>query len=58
MVSKKRLEKYLKEMKDKAFSGDFEVDHGVADDLLCDLLDELGYKDVVNLYTKVGKCYA
>ena len=58
MASKKRIEKYVKFLENNAFSGDWEVDHGVADDALCDLLDELGYKEVVNVYTKVGKWYA
>ena len=37
---------------------DTEVAHGVADDVLCDLLVSLGYEDVVNAYTRISKWYA
>lgn len=37
---------------------DYEVAHGEADTLLCELLTELGYKRVVEEFDKVGKWYA
>lgn len=37
---------------------DFEYAHGEADDILCKLLRELGYDDVVDAYDLVGKWYA
>ena len=39
-------------------SGDTEAAHGVADDVLCDLLTALGYGAVVEEWTKVPKWYA
>lgn len=36
-------------------SGDVEVDHCSADDLLCDLLLELGFDDVVAEYEEIKK---
>lgn len=37
---------------------DTECAHGNADQVLCDLLSELGYDDVVAEYSKVHKWYA
>ena len=37
---------------------DTEKAHGDADDVLCELLTELGYDDVVSEYHKVKKWYA
>ena len=37
--------------------GDPEVAHGMADDLLCELLDELGYGEGVEIYTNLKKWY-
>jgi hypothetical protein len=39
-------------------SNDTEVAHSDADDVLCDLLDELGYGDVVAEYHKVSKWFS
>lgn len=38
--------------------GDIESDHRKADGILCDLLIELGYGDVVKEYYKIKKWYA
>lgn len=37
---------------------DIEAAHAIADDILCDLLEGLGYEDVVKEYYKVSKWYA
>lgn len=37
---------------------DTEIAHSDADDVLCALLDELGYGDVVAEYSKVDKWFA
>jgi len=37
---------------------DLESAHGTADRVLCDLLTELGYGDVVAEYDKIEKWYA
>jgi hypothetical protein len=39
-------------------TGDREHDHASADEALCDLLDALGYDDVVAEYRSIGKWYA
>lgn len=45
-------------LKDEQQSGDTEIAHCSADDVLCDLLKSLGYQDVVDEYDKVKKWYA
>ena len=60
------LIKYYKEleqeaidrMKGSCFFGDQEIDHGHADDILCDALRKLGFDDLVDLYETVDKWYA
>ncbi len=37
---------------------DTEAAHGEADEVLCKLLDALGYREVVREYHKVSKWYA
>ncbi len=39
-------------------NGDIEVAHLDADNILCDVLTQLGYKELVDLYKKVDKWYA
>lgn len=38
--------------------GDWEVAHSNADEVLCVLLEQLGYEDVVAKWRQVGKWYA
>ena len=42
----------------KRGSADTESDHGDADDLLCELLVELGYEEVIAAYKKIHKWYS
>lgn len=51
-------EEAIEKLKEWQKSGDTECAHGYADDVLCDLLSELGYSDVVEEYHKVDKLYA
>lgn len=39
-------------------SNDQEMAHIDADDVLCQLLQDLGYNDVVEEYDRIGKWYA
>lgn len=41
-----------------ANEGDNETDHITADDLLCELLERMGFKKVIEEYRKIGKWYA
>jgi len=49
---------YVDKLKEWQESGDTEVAHSEADDLLCSLLCELGYFDVVAEYKKIDKWFA
>lgn len=61
MPSKKnqeRLKIAVEKLKIWQGSGDKEVNHWEADKVLCDLLTELGFEEVVEEWDKVGKWYA
>jgi hypothetical protein len=45
-------------LKEARNNDDTEHAHSVADDVLCDLLETLGYKDVVAAFHEVNKWYA
>ncbi len=53
-MNKELSEKYLEQMK----TCKDEFDHEDADYILCDLLEELGYKELVATYRKVPKWYS
>lgn len=46
------------EMKSLIDCGDTEYAHSRADELLCELLEDLGYGKIVELYSDVDKWYA
>lgn len=48
----------LRRMQELENSGDIESAHGLADDILCDLLTQLGYTDIIDAYDRVEKWYA
>lgn len=50
--------KEIARLQELAKAMDYEIPHGEADDILCDVLRQLGYGDLVDAYDKVGKWYA
>ena len=59
-MNKKLQATYVALMKEQVVDsagGDYDITHKEADDLLCRLLQELGYSEVVEVYKKVGKWY-
>ena len=52
------LDHYWNRLNSECFSGDVEHDHYVADDLLCQLLIDLGYEKVVEKFKEVHKLYS
>lgn len=52
------IKEAIEQMKECVNSGDTEVAHLDADNILCDVLTQLGYKELVDLYEKVKKWYA
>ena len=59
---RKKKEDIIKEavekMKECVNNSDIELSHLDADNILCDVLTQLGYKELVDLYEKVNKWYA
>ena len=54
MEERERLiRSYRKRLKQEITNPDVESAHSTADELLCDLLKELGYQKVVDIYNKV-----
>lgn len=53
-----RLKKYTEKMSQAINNFDYEAGHGGCDDVLCELLTELGYKDVVDIYLTQIRCCA
>lgn len=47
----------LEELVNKKYP-DQEEDHAEADDILCDMLNALGYKDLTDAWDKIGKWYS
>jgi len=60
-LTKKQLaikESVIARLRIEQKNGDTECAHCNADDLLCELLNELGFIDVVNEWQEVDKWYA
>lgn len=59
LFNRKTLSRYfLSSLNEFTESRDTESAHAKADDLLCDLLDLLGYNEVVSTYYSVPKWYS
>ena len=52
------IKEAVEKMKECVNNGDTEVAHLDADNIICDVLTQLGYKELVDLYEKVKKWYA
>jgi hypothetical protein len=60
-LTKKQLiikESVIARLKKEQTNWDTENAHCEADDLLCELLNEIGLQEVVEEYIKIGKWYA
>lgn len=53
-MNKELNEKYLEQMK----TCESEFDHEDADYILCELLEELGYKELIATYREIPKWYS
>lgn len=51
-------EKYLTKFKEKCLSVDIEINHSNAEDILCELLEDLGYNELITEFKKLEKWYA
>jgi hypothetical protein len=52
------VEEIKAKLKELQQDDDVEVSHYKADQIICKLLDDLGYNDVVKEYNKISKWYA
>ena len=57
-MTDKKYNEIKEKLKEYAEVSDREVAHREADWILCELLTELGYKEIVEIYHKIGKWYA
>ena len=59
-MNKKLNDKYLKRMNEikSKYEDDEETAHYLADDILCDLLDSLGYTELVEVFYSIDKWYS
>ena len=51
-------EEFAKKMEELSLNGDIEEAHGNADDLMCELLRQLGYGEGVQIFQEMEKWYA
>ena len=58
MSEKEWVEEAIRKLKQCQGSGDTEMQHSDADDILCELLSRLGYQEVVAEWQAVNKWYA
>ncbi len=55
---KKLLAEAKDDLRDLQKESDVEVAHLKADQILCELLEGLGFQEIVDLYVEIGKWYA
>lgn len=55
---KKKYKKYLQELIELQNETDVEIAHVKADDVLTNLLRDLGYEEIVEAYNKINMWYA
>ena len=57
-MEKELNDKYLAQMKELENDDDTEQSHFIADGILCNLLEELGYVELVKAFYALDKWYA
>ena len=57
-IKREIVDSYIKDLKECQEDRDIECAHVNADGILCRLLNELGFKDVVEEYNKVDKWFS
>lgn len=57
MSEKMTPEEFLAKMQE-CVTGDIERDHGAADDLMCNLLIQLGYGEGIKIFKEMERWYA
>lgn len=57
-MTKEKYEEYVTRLKELIEISDYEFAHSEADKVLCDLLEQLGFMEIVETWQEVGKWYA
>ena len=57
-MNEQELNNFVTRLKELQNSGDPECAHSAADGILCEILEALGYDEVINEYDKIDKWYA
>lgn len=57
-MNEKEREEYINKLKKLQKDGDIEYAHSAADNVLCEILEKLGYRDITMQYYKIDKWYA
>jgi hypothetical protein len=58
MTTKEKIESIKQRLIEQSKRNDIEDAHGVADDLLCELLRELGQDEIVDIFENMEKWYS
>jgi len=57
-IDQKYIDKLIENLKKQQKNSDTEEAHGIADDMLCDFINDLGYHEVVKAWEEISKWYA
>ena len=57
-MSEKEQQEYINRLIELQKEGDIECAHSAADGILCEVLEKLGYGNIVKEYDKIDKWYA
>lgn len=57
-MNEKELNDYITRLVKLRDNNDTEIAHIAADNILCEILEKLGYTDIVKEYSKIDKWYA
>ena len=56
-MNEKEVQDYINRLITLQKNGDPEIDHAEADNILCKIITQLGYPEIVKEYDKIEKCY-
>lgn len=57
-MNEKEQQEYINRLRELQKEGDIECAHLAADDILCEILEKLGYSNITLQYYKIDKWYA
>ena len=57
-MNEKEVQDYINRLITLQKNGDPEIDHAEADNILCEIIAQLGYPEIVKEYDKIEKWYS